>query len=159
MSLGTQERLERWTALTVSTRQPVVCSTQSLPSLPLAAPVVARIPPQQQHPRQPSTHTLCEHQFAPVPIHDVGRLDVERNEQPRGVDQHVALTVDELLGPVVPARAADAGGLDRLAVDAAGTGLGGAPQADAEPLAQQAMDPFPGAVHAPFPEIVEDGLP
>jgi len=65
---------------------------------------------------------------------------------------------EKLQGPL-PALAADAGRLDRLAVDGAGARLGVAPQSDAESLAQQALDPFPGAIPPPLPEVVEGRLP
>jgi hypothetical protein len=91
---------------------------------PLATPVVPGVQPAQLHPREPKPGGLVEHQFDAVAVHHVGWVDVERDDEPFGVDQHVTLAPDQLVGPVLPTDASHAGGLDGLAVDAAGAGLG-----------------------------------
>ena len=63
------------------------------------------------------------------------------------------------LPPSKPALPADARGLDRLAVDDSGAGLGITAEVHAEPFAQRRVDPLPGPIQAPFPEIVVDRLP
>src|SRR4051794_34583674 len=60
--------------------------------------------------------------------------------------------------PVVPAVAAGAGGLDRLAVDPSRCGLGRVSGLDPHVLAEPVVDPLPQPREAPQPEVVEDRL-
>jgi hypothetical protein len=76
------------------------------------------------HTRQVGTYRRAQQQLHPLAVHDVGGVDVECDNEPFGVDQHMALAPDQLLGPVLPADASHAGGRDGLAVDAAGARLG-----------------------------------
>src|SRR3954447_16921893 len=56
------------------------------------------------------------------PVVGRGGGDGHRQEQTQGVHHDMALPPLDLLGPVIAVRAADLGGLDGLAVDAAGAG-------------------------------------
>src|SRR5579871_660617 len=71
----------------------------------------------------------------------------------------MALTPFHLFAAIIAAHAPNAGGFDGLAVNAAGAGLGIAPQAHPEPFAQRRMDPFPGAIETERAKIVVDRLP
>jgi hypothetical protein len=86
-------------------------------------------------------------------------VDADGEHEALGIDEQVALAPLDLLAAVVAPQAADAGSLDRLAVDDARTRLRIATQAHAYLFTQDRMEAFPGAVHAPLSKVVEDGLP
>jgi len=77
-----------------------------------------------------------------------------------GVHQQVTLTAFDLLATVVAALfSAHTSGLDRLTIHYAGTRLGISLQADSQTFSDSPIDPLPGAVDAPFSEIVIDSRP
>jgi hypothetical protein len=86
-------------------------------------------------------------------------MDRDREEEALGVDEHVPLAALHLLAAVEAAQAADSRRFDRLAVNAASAGLWIAPQLDAQPLAQNGVQPLPRPIQTPLPEIVVHGLP
>jgi hypothetical protein len=76
------------------------------------------------------------------------------------VDQQVALSSFDLLGPVVTTLVpTHSRGLERLAIHYGRAGLRVSVEADSHTLAQGSMHPLPGAVQTPEAEVVVDGLP
>src|SRR5215213_2267307 len=72
----------------------------------------------------------------------------------------MALTSFDLLAPVVTALfSANPGALDRLAIHHASAGLRISAQANPQAFSDGPVDPLPGAVDPPFPEVVVDGGP
>lgn len=104
-------------------------------------------------------HRVCQQEFDPVAVHDVGRMDGDAEDASFGVHQHMAFASFDLLAAIIPAHPTDAGGLDRLAVNDPSAGLGITPQADAEPLAQDGMEALPRPIQPPHARIVIDRLP
>jgi hypothetical protein len=87
-------------------------------------------------------------------------VDLGFEDETFGVYQQVTLTLLDLLASVVTALSSShAGALDRLAVHHPGARLRISFQANPQPLAQGCMDPLPGAVLTPSPEIMVDALP
>jgi len=68
-------------------RQPTVCSTQSLP---LPRPWLPGIEPEELHARKLRTHGFRKHPFDPVPIHDISGMHSEGEHQALGIDEHMA---------------------------------------------------------------------
>src|SRR5215207_4243634 len=76
------------------------------------------------------------------------------------VYQDVALSAFHLLAAVVTSLfSAHRGALYRLRVHHARAGLGIPFEANPEAFADGSVDPLPGPVHAPSPEVVVDGGP
>src|SRR5215203_7250172 len=72
----------------------------------------------------------------------------------------MALSALDLLTPVVTALfSAHPGALDRLGIHHACAGLRISARANPEAFADGSVDPLPGAVDTPFPEVVVDGGP
>ena len=74
--------------------------------------------------------------------------------------QQMALSALHLLAAVVPSLLpSHAGTFHRLRIDYAGTWLRVSPHTYAHPLTQGGVQPLPGAVDTPSPEVMVDGLP
>ena len=87
-------------------------------------------------------------------------MDCRFKDQTLGVHEQVTLSSLDLLASVVSALVpSHAGALDRLAVHHASARLGIALLAHPQSTAQSGVYLFPGAVYAPSPEVVVDGLP
>src|SRR5579863_7665382 len=86
-------------------------------------------------------------------------MDLHPQHQPQGIHQQVPLASVEPLAAVVTADPAHAGRLDRLTVHDAAARPGIPSLANPFPFAQRRVEPFPGAVEAPGPEVVVDRLP
>src|SRR5215208_2668017 len=67
--------------------------------------------------------------------------------------------LDLLASVVSPLFAAHPGALDRLAIHHARAGLRTSAQANPEAFAECTVDPLPGAVDTPFPEVPVNGWP
>jgi site-specific DNA recombinase len=83
-----------------------------------------------------------------------GYAHQDHHQQTQGVDDEMTLPPGDLLAPVVPPTVGDLGGLDRLAVDAPGAGVGVTTLGHAELLPQGVEDLLPGAVGLPLGEVV-----
>jgi hypothetical protein len=81
------------------------------------------------------------------------------HHQPARIHQKVAFAAVYLLGTVVAASAAFLRGPRRLTVHDRRAGPRFATRHRADALAQDAVDPLPGAIEAPTTEVVVDGLP
>ena len=80
--------------------------------------------------------------------------------KPFGVYQEVALSAADLLSTVVTTLlSAYPGRLDRLGIHYCSTGLGIAPESNAQTLTEGPVDPFPDTAYAPLPEVMKDGFP
>jgi len=83
--------------------------------------------------------------------------DDHRDQQAERIDQQMSLAPLDFLAPVVAAlRAADLGGLRRLAVDARGAGRRFATGFDADSRSQRVHHRLPHAIVAPLGEVVVD---
>src|SRR5918994_2245406 len=71
----------------------------------------------------------------------------------------MTLSALNLLAAIVSPLSSHAGGLYRLAIHYACTGLGISAHANAHPLTQGRVHPLPGAVDPPSSEVMMDGLP
>jgi hypothetical protein len=129
------------------------------PIASFAPAVVARIQPEMAHPGQPRSGRFIEHELDPISVHDIGGVDVDRQEQPFRIDQNMAFAPNQFLGAIVAACSSHAGGLHRLTIDTAGAGLGIATQRDSELFPQEGMDPLQRAVSSPFSQVIIDTLP
>ena len=84
--------------------------------------------------------------FDPVPVHDLGAMDLCLEDETLSVHEQVALAALDLLTSVVAALfSAHCSGLDRLAVHYACTGLRISVQANPQTFSDSLVDPFPGA--------------
>src|ERR671913_243352 len=87
-------------------------------------------------------------------------MDLGLEHETLGVHQDMALPALHLLAAIVAALfPSHRGAFHRLRVHHARAGLGVPPQADPKALADGPVDPFPGAVYAPFPEVPINGGP
>jgi hypothetical protein len=87
-------------------------------------------------------------------------VDLRLEHETLGVYQDVALTALYLLASIVTALfSAYRGTLYRLGIHHARAGLRIPLQADPEAFAESPVDPLPGAVDAPSPEVMVDGGP
>ena len=91
------------------------------------------------------------------PIIERGARDQDDEQQPDRVNQHRAFAPANSLAPIIPPlRASHFRRLDRLTVDAGGTGSRLAPFLDAYACAQEADDLGPRAVIPPLRKVVVD---
>ena len=91
------------------------------------------------------------------PIIKRGARNQDHEQQPDRVDQHVAFAPVDFLAPIIPPfRASHFRRLDRLTVDASGTGSRRAPFLDAHLGTQAADDLGPRAVVPPLRKVVVD---
>jgi hypothetical protein len=86
-------------------------------------------------------------------------MDRDGEHQSFRVDEQVAFATFHLLATIIAALPTDPRRLHRLAVNDAGTRLLITAQLHAQGLAQRRVDPLPGAVAAPLPQIMKAGLP
>jgi hypothetical protein len=87
-------------------------------------------------------------------------VDVRLEHEAFGVDQDVALTPLDLLGPIVtPVLPAYPGALHRLGIHHARAGLRISLQAHTQAFSESSVDTLPGTIDTPSPEIVVDGWP
>src|SRR3989454_8695075 len=91
------------------------------------------------------------------PIIQTGAGNEDGDQQPRRIHQQMPLAPVEFLAAIKPAlRAPDIGGLDRLAIDARGTGGGLTPRFPARAFAQGLDHLGPCPVVAPLGKVVID---
>src|SRR3954466_9960911 len=96
----------------------------------------------------------------PLVIHHFGTVNLGLEHESFGVYEQVALSAFHLLSTVVASLLpAHACGLDRLAVHHPGARFGISVLAHPHTLAQGGVDPLPGAVLTPHPQVMVDGLP
>lgn len=119
---------------------------------------ISRVHPAMVQPRELHLDALEQQRYR-GPILDGGAMDPGPEHQSLGVHHQVALAPAQLLATVVASDSPDPGGLDRLAVDDAGTGLEVTPNPNSEPFPEGRVDTLPGAIQPPEPEVVIDGLP
>ena len=102
--------------------------------------------------RESGRNGIGQQQLDAITVHDMRGAHADGQYKAFGVDEQMALAPLDLLAllaAVVAAHAADAGRLDRLAVNDPSAGRWMAPQSHPQPLAQHLVDPLPGAVAAP----------
>jgi hypothetical protein len=93
-------------------------------------------------------------------VHHLGAHDLRFEDETLGVDQDVTLSALDLLASVVTLfHSAYCGTLERLRINYARAGLRIPSQADPQSFADRAVDPLPGTVDTPSPEVVVDGRP
>ena len=109
--------------------------------------------------REGAARRSIEDQERAVAVLHIGGMDDDVQEQAERVDQDVPLAAGDLLGAVVAAVVGRLGGLDRLAVDAAGAGRRLPTRLAADLLAQGVVDGLPGPVGGPSDEVVINGPP
>ena len=88
-----------------------------------------------------------------ITILHVGGGHHHSNAQSQGVHEDMALAPVDLLGAIEPVGTTPISCFDGLRVDNARTGLAVASFEHAEVAAQDIIDPFPGAVTTPAPEV------
>ena len=93
----------------------------------------------------------------PIAVLDIGGMDLGCDHQAVAVGEDVPLAALDLLAGVEAPRSAAFRGLDRLAVDDAGAGAGGASLCHARLRQEKAVDACPQAVVAPRREVAVDG--
>jgi hypothetical protein len=87
-------------------------------------------------------------------------VDLRLEDETFGVYQQVPLAALDLLGSVITALfPAHRGALYRLGIHHARARLRIPLQADPEAFSESTVDPLPGPVYAPNPEVVVDGGP
>src|SRR5215216_3406719 len=104
----------------------------------------------------------CPTEQAPdaVLVGHLSAVDPGLDHQSLRVHEQVALPAADLLAAVeAPLLTADAGDLGRLRVEDAGTRLGISPKPHPQAFAHRAVEPLPGTIQAPFPEVVEHRFP
>src|SRR6185437_3632349 len=122
------------------------------------APVVDPVGQDLLQPREPPDH-LLQDQLGAVTVLNAGRMDHGGHDQAQRVDHDVPLAAVDLLERVLAVRPTLFGRLDALAVDDPHAGALLAAGAATDPLAQDVVDPRPGAVVAPLVEVVVTGAP
>jgi hypothetical protein len=101
-----------------------------------------------------------EERLDPLVIHYFRAVNPGFEHEAFCVYQDVSLAALDLLAPVVTTLiASHAGALDRLGIHHTGARLGISLLAHPQTLAQGGVDPLPGAVDTPHPQVMVDGLP
>src|SRR5688572_5056722 len=87
-------------------------------------------------------------------------MNLGLEDETLSVHQDVTFPALDLLSTVVtPILSTHCGTLDRLRIHHASAGLGISVQANSQTFADSPVDPLPGAVDTPLPEVVVDGGP
>jgi hypothetical protein len=87
-------------------------------------------------------------------------MDLRFEDEALGVHQQVPLSSFDLLAAVeTPVLSAHRGALDRLGIHHSGAGLGVPFEAHPEAFSEGSVDPLPGTIDAPFPEVPVNGGP
>src|SRR5579885_770865 len=131
---------------------------EGLPHPGLERTQIGAIGPDEFQARQPGLEVQQEPLGALAVLETDGMNDYFVH-QAQGINQQMAFAAGELLGPVVPMRAAAPGRFDRLASDDRGTGRRLSPDLPPQPFAPRGVNLLPRAVQAPFAEIGRDRGP
>ena len=108
-------------------------------------------------PEQPQLFTGTakpgEEEARPSGVGHGGRRHDDGHQEPKGSDQQMTLAPFDIFAFVVAAFASQLGGLDALAVEAAGRGMFVAPSLPAHVGTQRVVEPLPVPTIAPLVEI------
>src|SRR5918993_365705 len=125
----------------------------------LVLSTVARIEPQMREARK-SLVRPPKQRLDPFVIHHLGAVDLRFQDQTLSVHQDVAFSALHLLASVVTALfSAHRGALYRLGIHHARAGLRISLQAHPKTFSESSVDPLPGTIDAPFPEVPVNGGP
>jgi hypothetical protein len=135
--------------------------TQSLihPVFAFALAVIAGVQLFMRKTRKPFARSF-EQRLDPVSVHDVGRMDLRLKQKAFRIDQNVAFSVLDMLATIIASLlSSHAGALDRLRIDNTRRGLRITPKTDPQALADDCVEPLPGAIDAPEAKVMVVGLP
>ena len=103
-------------------------------------------------------HDVAEQERCRHPIIETRTGNEDGQQQASRIDQQMPLASFDFLAPIIPARGAShLGGLDRLPLDAGGTGCGLAPRCHAGTCTQGLHHLGPRPVVAPLGKVVRGG--
>src|SRR5262249_2344903 len=103
-------------------------------------------------------HDETQYEGSSYPIIETGTGDEDNNQQPQRIDQQMPLATVDFLPPIIPTLGAPhLRGLDRLAIDAHGTGSGLASRCHAGAFSQGLEHLAPRPIITPLGKVVVDG--